>query len=126
MAKAFTDRGYNIITGGTDNHLMLIDLRNKNWTGKLAEATLGKAHITINKNMVPFDDKSPFITSGIRVGTPAMTSRGLKENDMDAIVDLIDESLKHNDNDTMLASIKEKVMGMMAKYPLYPELMVGV
>jgi glycine hydroxymethyltransferase len=105
---------------------MLIDLRNKNWTGKLAEATLGKAHITINKNMVPFDDKSPFITSGIRVGTPAMTSRGLKENDMDAIVDLIDESLKHNDNDTMLASIKEKVMSMMAKYPLYPELMVGV
>ncbi len=91
MAKAFVDRGYNIISGGTDNHMMLIDLRNKNITGKDAEQALVKADITVNKNMVPFDDKSPFVTSGIRVGTPAITTRGLKEEDMEGIVSLIDE-----------------------------------
>ena len=91
MAKAFVDRGYHIISDGTDNHMMLIDLRNKNITGKDAEQALVKAEITVNKNMVPFDDKSPFVTSGIRVGTPAITTRGLKEVDMDAIVGLIDE-----------------------------------
>ena len=90
MAKAFVDRGYNIISGGTDNHMMLIDLRNKNITGKDAEQALVKADITVNKNMVPFDDKSPFVTSGIRIGTPAITTRGLKEGDMEAIVNLID------------------------------------
>ena len=87
MAKAFVDRDYHLISGGTDNHMMLIDLRNKNITGKAAEEALGKADITVNKNMVPFDDKSPFVTSGIRVGTAAITTRGLKESDMEAIVD---------------------------------------
>lgn len=93
MAKAFTDRGYQIISGGTDNHLMLIDLRNKNLTGKKAQETLDKAHITLNKNAVPFDDKSPFVTSGIRVGVPAITTRGMKETDMQAVVDFIDRVL---------------------------------
>ena len=87
MAKAFIDKGYKIISGGTDNHSMLIDLRSKNLTGKLAENTLVKADITVNKNMVPFDDKSPFVTSGMRIGTPAMTTRGVKEKDMEKIVE---------------------------------------
>ena len=91
MAKAFVARGYEIISGGTDNHLMLIDLRNKNITGKAAENALVKADITVNKNMVPYDDKSPFVTSGIRVGTAAITTRGLKENQMEQIVELIDQ-----------------------------------
>jgi len=119
MAKAFTDRGYNIITGGSDNHLMLIDLRNKNITGKLAEATLGKAHITINKNMVPFDDKSPFVTSGIRVGTPAITSRNMMPNDMETVVSLIDEALMNNSDDIHLGRIKSKVEELMKGFPLY-------
>ena len=119
MAKAFTDRGYNIITGGSDNHLMLIDLRNKNITGKLAEATLGKAHITINKNMVPFDDKSPFVTSGIRIGTPAITSRNMMPNDMETVVSLIDEALMNNSDDIHLGRIKSKVEDLMKGFPLY-------
>lgn len=119
MATAFVERGYSVISGGTENHCMLIDLRSKNLTGKLAEATLGKADITVNKNMVPFDDKSPFVTSGIRIGTPAMTSRGVKEKDCVKIVDLIDQTLMSHDNETKLAAIKKKVNSMMEKFPLY-------
>src|SRR5690606_14598974 len=99
LAQYFVDKDYDIISGGTDNHLMLIDLRNKGISGKAAEAALGKAGITINKNMVPFDDKSPFITSGIRIGTAAITTRGLKESEMGAIAEYIDEALKAHDND---------------------------
>ncbi|WP_247232811.1 serine hydroxymethyltransferase [Telluribacter sp. SYSU D00476] len=119
MAKAFVDRGYKIISGGTDNHLMLIDLRSKDLTGKLAENTLIKADITINKNMVPFDDKSPMVTSGMRVGTAAMTSRGLLETDMERIVDLIDVVLMNHDNDTRLAQVKQEVNEWMKQFPLY-------
>jgi glycine hydroxymethyltransferase len=119
MAAAFTERGYKIISGGTDNHLMLIDLRNKGITGKLAENTLIKAEITINKNMVPFDDKSPFITSGIRVGTAAMTTRGLKEADFEKIVELTDRVLMHHDNDTILAQTRLEVNNWMKQFPLY-------
>ncbi|TDB59825.1 serine hydroxymethyltransferase [Arundinibacter roseus] len=119
MAKAFLDKGYSIISGGTDNHLMLIDLRSKDLSGKLAENTLIKADITINKNMVPFDDKSPMVTSGMRVGTAAMTTRGLLENDMERIVDLMDEVLMNHDNDTKIATIKQEVNSWMAAYPLY-------
>lgn len=119
MAKAFVDRGYHIISGGTDNHMMLIDLRNKNITGKEADAALGKADITVNKNMVPFDDKSPFVTSGIRVGTPAITTRGLKEKDMDAIVGLIDEVINNYENESVLESVAEKVNAMMEGLPLF-------
>lgn len=120
MAKAFLAKGYDIVSGGTDNHLMLIDLRNKGISGKLAENTLVKADITINKNMVPFDDKSPFVTSGMRVGTAAMTTRGLKEADFETIVELIDEVLTHHDNETVIASVRKKVNAMMERFPLYP------
>ncbi|GGC02214.1 serine hydroxymethyltransferase [Dyadobacter sediminis] len=124
MAKAFVEKGYRIISGGTDNHLMLIDLRTKNGiesglTGKLAENTLIKADITINKNMVPFDDKSPMITSGIRVGTAAMTTRGLLETDMERIVDLIDTVLVNHDQDAKIAAVKEEVNNWMKQFPLY-------
>ncbi|WP_299392417.1 serine hydroxymethyltransferase [uncultured Gelidibacter sp.] len=119
MAKAFVDRDYHIISGGTDNHMMLIDLRNKNITGKDAEQALVKADITVNKNMVPFDDKSPFVTSGIRIGTPAITTRGLKEDDMDTIVGLIDEVLNHHDNEATLDAVGEKVNEMMKGKPLF-------
>jgi glycine hydroxymethyltransferase len=124
MARAFVDRGYSIISGGTDNHLMLIDLRTKggnatNLTGKLAENTLIKADITINKNMVPFDDKSPMVTSGMRVGTAAMTTRGMKESDMEQIVVYIDEVLMNHDNDSRLSSIKEEINEWMKAFPLY-------
>jgi glycine hydroxymethyltransferase len=119
MATAFVDRGYKIISGGTDNHLMLIDLRSKDLTGKLAENTLIKADITINKNMVPFDDKSPMVTSGMRVGTAAMTTRGLVETDMERIVDLIDTVLMNHDNDTKLAAVKQEVNTWMKQFPLY-------
>lgn len=119
MADAFVAKGYNIISGGTDNHSMLIDLRSKNLTGKLAENTLVKADITINKNMVPFDDKSPFVTSGMRIGTPAITTRGLVEADMAEIVDFIDAALMHHDNETMLADIRKKVNAKMNPLPLF-------
>ncbi|CAG5071943.1 Serine hydroxymethyltransferase [Dyadobacter sp. CECT 9623] len=124
MAKAFVEKGYRIISGGTDNHLMLIDLRTKNGidsglTGKLAENTLIKADITINKNMVPFDDKSPMVTSGIRVGTAAMTTRGLMESDMERIVDLLDTVLVNHDNDSKIASVKGEVNNWMKQFPLY-------
>jgi glycine hydroxymethyltransferase len=119
MAKAFMDRGYNLISGGTDNHMMLIDLRNKNITGKEAENALVKAEITVNKNMVPFDDKSPFVTSGIRIGTAAITTRGLKEQDMAAIVDLIDEVLMNPESEETLSSVRNRVNVMMKNFPLY-------
>jgi len=119
MAKAFVDRGYHIISGGTDNHMMLIDLRNKNLTGKDAEQVLVKADITVNKNMVPFDDKSPFVTSGIRIGTPAITTRGLKENDMEGIVALVDEALMNYQDEDKLETIAGKVNAMMSDLPLF-------
>jgi glycine hydroxymethyltransferase len=119
MAKAFLNKGYEIISGGTDNHLMLIDLRPKGLSGKLAENTLIKADITINKNMVPFDDKSPFVTSGMRVGTAAMTTRGLKETEMVQIVELIDKALMNHDNEAVLGQIKGEVNEWMKQYPLY-------
>ena len=118
MATAFLNRGYEIISGGTDNHLMLIDLRSKGLTGKLAENTLIRADITINKNMVPFDDKSPMVTSGIRVGTAAMTTRGLKESDMEQIVVYIDKVLMNHDAAT-LATVKEEINEWMKAFPLY-------
>lgn len=119
MAKTFVDKGYKVISGGTDNHSMLIDLRSKNLTGKLAENLLVKADITLNKNMVPFDDKSPFVTSGIRVGTPAITTRGLKEKDMETIVELIDDVLMNNDNESKINDVKYRVNKMMDGFPLY-------
>jgi glycine hydroxymethyltransferase len=121
MAKAFTDRGYHVISDGTDNHLMLIDLRSKfpALTGKVVENTLVKADITINKNMVPFDSRSPFQTSGLRVGTPAITTRGLKEHHMEPIVDLIDEVISNNENETVINQVKAKVNKMMESYPLF-------
>ncbi|GAB4036861.1 serine hydroxymethyltransferase [Spirosoma jeollabukense] len=119
MANAFLSRGYQIISGGTDNHLMLIDLRSKGLTGKLAENTLIKADITINKNMVPFDDKSPMVTSGIRVGTAAMTTRGLKESDMEQIVVYIDKVLMSHDDAATLATVKEEINEWMKAFPLY-------
>lgn len=119
MAKAFIDKGYQIISGGTDNHLMLIDLRSKNLTGKIAESTLIKADITINKNMVPFDDKSPFVTSGMRVGTAAITTRGMKENDMLRIVDLIDTVLMNHENDSKIEGVRNEVNQWMKDFPLY-------
>lgn len=119
MANAFTDLGYNIISGGTDNHLMLIDLRNKNITGKDAEAALGKADITVNKNMVPYDDRSPFVTSGIRVGTAAITTRGLIGSDCEQVVEWIDAALMNAGDDAMLNDICKKVNAMMDKFPLY-------
>lgn len=119
MAKAFVDKGYHIISGGTDNHMMLIDLRNKNISGKEAEEALGKADITVNKNMVPFDDKSPFITSGIRIGTAAVTTRGLLEKDMLQIVELIDDVVTHHTDEARLEATAEKVNEMMAGKPLF-------
>lgn len=122
MAKAFVDKDYQIISGGTDNHLMLIDLRNKNITGKKAQETLDKAHITLNKNAVPYDDKSPFVTSGIRVGVPAITTRGMKEAHMQTVVDLIDKVLMNIDDEAVIAAVKDEVKSFMKQFPLYPEL----
>ncbi|ADV50931.1 Glycine hydroxymethyltransferase [Cellulophaga algicola DSM 14237] len=119
MAKAFIKKGYEIISGGTDNHMMLIDLRNKDITGKDAENTLVKADITANKNMVPFDDKSPFITSGIRFGTAAITTRGLKEDDMSTIVDFIDEVLMNADNEDVIEEVRTKVNELMSHRELF-------
>ena len=118
MAKAFVARGYEIISGGTDNHLMLIDLRNKNITGKKAQETLDKAHITLNKNAVPYDDKSPFVTSGMRVGVAAITTRGMKEDDMEKVVALIDRIMMDIDNEETLHAVKEEVHEMMKGFPL--------
>ena len=121
MSNAFITRGYKVISGGTDNHLMLIDLRSKfpDITGKLVENTLVKSDITINKNMVPFDSRSPFQTSGLRVGTPAITTRGLKEEHMEPIVELIDEVISNIDNQSAIESVKTRVNEMMSGYPLF-------
>jgi glycine hydroxymethyltransferase len=119
MAKAFMDKGYQVISGGTDNHMMLIDLRNKNLSGKQAEEALGKADITVNKNMVPFDDRSPFVTSGIRIGTPAVTTRGMKQNDMQEIVDLMDEVISNFEDEQVLEKVAGKVRKMVADRPLF-------
>ena len=121
MAKGFIDLGYNIVSKGTSNHMFLIDLRNKNLNGKEALAALEQVNITVNKNMVPFDDKSAFVTSGIRIGSPAITTRGLKEKDCLKIVELIDNVLKHKDSVKELAKIKKKVNTMMEKYPLFKD-----
>jgi glycine hydroxymethyltransferase len=123
MAESFAAKGYKIISGGTDNHLMLIDLRTKfpDLTGKKAENILGLAHITVNKNMVPFDNRSPFLASGIRVGTPAVTTRGLKGEDMGVIVELIDEVLSNSDNESVISGVGKKVKEMMKGYPLFSE-----
>ena len=119
MAEAFVRRDYHLISGGTDNHMMLIDLRNKNITGKVAEQALVKAEITANKNMVPFDDKSPFVTSGIRFGTAAITTRGLKEKDMETVVDLIDRVISDPENAENIAAIADEVKGLMEGRPLF-------
>jgi len=122
MSKAFVDKGYKIISGGTENHLMLIDLRSKNVTGKEAENTLIKADITVNKNMVPFDDKSPFVTSGVRIGTAAITSRGMSTDDSTEIVEWIDEILSNVEDSSKITAIKAKVNAKMGGFPLYPSL----
>ncbi|MDR7212027.1 serine hydroxymethyltransferase [Flavobacterium piscis] len=119
MADAFVKRGYNIISGGTDNHMMLIDLRNKDISGKDAENALVKAEITVNKNMVPFDDKSPFVTSGIRVGTAAITTRGLVEEDMETIVALIDKVLTDHTNEAIIEEVANEVNEMMSERPIF-------
>lgn len=119
LAKAMQDRGFTIVSGGTDNHLMLVDLRNKNVNGKETEKALVKADITCNKNMVPYDDKSPFITSGIRLGTPAITTRGLVEKDMEVIADLIDEVVKDLHNETVLESVRKRVNQLMEGRALF-------
>lgn len=122
MSDALLKRGYNIVSGGTDNHLMLIDLRNKNISGKKAEGVLGKADITVNKNMVPYDDKSAFVTSGIRIGVPAITTRGMNESHMEQVVDFIDRALMNADDENHLEKLAKEVNEMMKGFPLYPEL----
>ena len=124
MAEAFVARDYNLISGGTDNHMMLIDLRNKNISGKDAEKALVLADITANKNMVPFDDKSPFVTSGIRFGTAAITTRGLVENDMETIVSLVDKVLLHPDNTDVISEVKAAVNKMMGGRPIFNSMLV--
>ena len=122
MAKAFVEKGYQLISNGTDNHLMLIDLRNKNISGKKAEQALVKADITLNKNMVPFDDKSAFVTSGIRVGTPAITTRGLKQEHMQFVVNMIDNVLMNADDENVISNVRGQVNEFMKQFVLYPEL----
>jgi glycine hydroxymethyltransferase len=119
MAEAFVKKGYNIISGGTENHLMLIDLRNKNISGKQAEMALEKAHITVNKNMVPFDDKSPFTTSGVRLGTPAITTRGMEESQMELIAELIDTVIQNPENEKILQNVSAQVKLLANEFPLY-------
>ena len=119
MANEFVKRGYDLVSGGTDNHLMLIDLRNKNITGKDAEKALGFADITVNKNMVPFDDKSPLVTSGLRIGTPAITTRGLNEQDCIQVVEWIDEILKNSTDLALITDLKKDINKFMADFPLY-------
>jgi glycine hydroxymethyltransferase len=126
-AKALSDEmkklGFDVISDGTDNHLILVDVTNKDISGKKAEQALEKAAITVNKNMIPFDQKSPFVTSGIRIGTPAMTTRGMKEEEMKEIAELIDKAIKNNEDETKLGSIKKEVNELCSKFPLYPELL---
>jgi glycine hydroxymethyltransferase len=113
---------YEVVSDGTDNHLMLVDLTNRDISGKKAERALETAGITVNKNMVPFDKRSPFVTSGIRIGTPAMTTRGMKEDEMKHIADWIDKSIKNFENEEVLSSIRKNVQELCSKFPLYPEL----
>ena len=122
IASEMNELGYNLVSGGTDTHLVLVDLTNFNITGKLAENSLEKAGITVNKNMVPFDQKSPMITSGIRIGTPAMTTRGMEENEMKVIVKFIDRVLKNPDNDQNLETIRNEVNEFCLSFPLYEEI----
>jgi glycine hydroxymethyltransferase len=124
MTNALVDLGYQVVSGGTNNHLMLIDLRNKGVTGKAAEQALVRADITINKNMVPYDDKSPFVTSGIRIGTAAISTRGLKDDACHQLVEWIDAIITDHENEVKIKSIKEKVNGLMKDYPLYPTIPV--
>src|SRR5690625_6749530 len=112
MAENFVEKGYNIVSGGTDNHLILIDLRNKQLNGKIAEEALDKAGITVNKNMVPFDTESPFVTSGIRMGSPALTTRGFKENEFTRVVELIDQVLQDPDNEDKLKTVRSEVVDL--------------
>lgn len=119
MAHAFIEKGYQLVSGGTDNHLMLIDLRNKGLTGKTAEAALQAADITVNKNMVPFDDQSPFVTSGIRIGTPAMTTRGLKETEFEQVVSLIDQVLTAPGDEAVATRVRNEVHALCQQFPLY-------
>jgi len=122
LAAALVSRGYNVISGGTDNHLMLIDLRNKNLTGKDAQEALDQAGITVNKNAVPFDDKSPLITSGIRIGTPALTTRGMKEAEMEAVASLIDRVVNKIGNETEYARVRSEVHQLCSGFPIYQTL----
>jgi glycine hydroxymethyltransferase len=121
MGQAFMDKGYKVVSDGTDNHLLLIDLRTKfpEITGKKVENTLVRAHITVNKNMVPFDTRSPFQTSGLRVGTPAVTTRGLTESHMGLIVEMIDEVISDIENEDVIRKVGEKVVSMMKSFPLF-------
>ena len=119
MAQCFIDKGYKVISGGTENHCMLIDLRSKNVTGKDAENALVLADITANKNMVPFDTQSPFITSGIRLGTPAITTRGVKEDTIPYIVDLIDKVITNYDDESVISEVRNSVNKLMSKYPVF-------
>ena len=119
MARCFVDKGYKIISGGTDNHSMLIDLRTKNITGKIAEESLEKAEITVNKNMVPFDTESPFVTSGMRIGTSAITTRGINKNDIPFIVDLIKTVIENNQDEEIIKQTKNKVHDLMSTLPLF-------
>ena len=122
MSKAFVEKGYQIFSNGTENHLMLIDLRNKNISGKKAEQVLGKADLTVNKNMVPFDDKSAFVTSGIRIGVPAITTRGMMEDDMKFVVNVIDKVLMNADDEQLITNTRKEVNEYMKQFPLYPEM----
>ena len=122
MARAFVAKGYDIISGGTDNHMMLIDLRNKDVSGKEAEEALGKAHITVNKNMVPFDEKSPMVTSGLRIGTPALTTRGFKENEMIEIAKIIDDIIQNIEDEAVVKNTRIRVSELCSNFPLYEEL----
>jgi glycine hydroxymethyltransferase len=119
MADAFVDRGYNVVSGGTDNHLMLIDLRSKGVTGKHAETILEQAGITVNKNMVPFDDQSPFVTSGMRIGTPAMTTRGFGVEEFEVVVEMIDRVLTSTDAEATAAAVHQEVRELCQRFPLY-------
>ena len=122
LASTLLDMEYEVVSGGTDNHLMLVDLTNRDISGKKAERALETAGITVNKNMVPFDKRSPFVTSGIRIGTPAMTTRGMKENEMKQIASWIDTAINNNDDENILSGIRSDVEELCSKFPLYPEL----
>ena len=125
MAKAFVAKDYHLISGGTDNHLMLIDLSNKGISGKEAEQALVKADITVNKNMVPFDTRSPFVTSGIRIGTAAVTSRGFNEADCVQVVEWVDQIINNHEDEALLSSVRKEVNAYMQKFELYPETVVA-